>query len=81
MVQAHFTLVAKTASVRNAFSTMGLNFRMVCKSQGDVSRPPHTHGRNRNRIALHVILNDRRNCTRRSWQSLLPTQYGIQNRA
>ena len=32
-----------------------------------ISRRFHIHGTNRNRIALHVMLNGRRNFTRRRW--------------
>ena len=66
MTQEHLTLVARNASARMAF-TMAISFVVRISPElllRDNSRRSHTHGTNRNRIALHVMLNGRRNSIR-----------------
>jgi len=53
-------LVARDISAREAFA-MALRNRELTPRDG--SRRSHIHGSNRNRIALHVMLNGRRNRT------------------
>ena len=62
----YFTLAARNVSVRKAYP-MVMSPRETCSSDLRVdcpgtSRRSHTHGSNRNRIALHVALSGRRNC-------------------
>ena len=64
----HFTLAAKnefackTLAVASSF-LMNLSPGPQVFGGGN-SRRSHTHGSSRNRIALHVMLNGRRNSTR-----------------
>jgi len=70
MAQTYFTLAARSMSVRKV-PMVALNFPGVPPSGpglqfGNMRRSTHSHihGSNRNRIALHVMLNDSRNRTR-----------------
>lgn len=66
--ESYFTLAARQASPSKAFKTIS-RFRTFFDLQlwgrsGNSSRCPQIHGINRNRIALHVMLNGRRNLVR-----------------
>ena len=66
-MQRYFTLVARDVSARMAFTRV-MRFFGKCpeytRPHRDGSMRSHIHGRNRNRIALHVMLNGRRNFAR-----------------
>ena len=67
--QTYLTLVAIDMSACKALSReLSIPLKVVCESRlkgGGIPRHSHIHGSNRNRIAQHVMLNDRRNWTRR----------------
>jgi len=70
--EIYFTLVAGGMSMHKAVA-MALNLRGKRHSEPQLwidsgySSCSHIHDSNRNRIALHVALNDSRNSTRRRW--------------
>ena len=68
MAWMHLTLVARNVFARKIYVMMLSLFRNFSPGPqvhgGGNSRYSHIQGRNRSRIALHVILNGRRNPTR-----------------
>ena len=61
--QKYFTLVATNLSACKAFvMVLRLLTRVSSELRQDNARYSHSHGRNRNLIALHVMLNGRRDC-------------------
>ena len=61
--QKYFTLVATNLSACKAFTIVSRFLAKVFSElHRDNARYSHTHGRNRNLIALHVMLNGRRDC-------------------
>lgn len=57
----YLIVAARDASVCKAFRMV----KFMTWRRRDGSMRSHIHGRNRNRIALHVVLNGSRNCARR----------------
>jgi hypothetical protein len=80
----YFTLMPRYGSARKAL-TMALGPRIEystpVQSPGSTSARSHIHGSNRNRIALHVMLNERRNFTRCRFQYLASVMGCRWNRA
>ena len=62
-------LVARNGPVCKVFQMISVLYDFWRHNVG-ISRCSHTHGKNRNRIALHVMLNRRRICLR-GFQQLL----------
>jgi hypothetical protein len=66
--QRYFTLTPRPRSVRKAptmVSQLPVRPYHLTQSNENASTRSHTHGNNRNRLALDVILNGSRNVTRR----------------
>ena len=68
--QKYFTLLARNLSACGPFkivlSSCTVGFTGPVSSREGTSRRPQTHGNNRNRIVLHVMLNGRINRARSS---------------
>ena len=84
-MRGYLTLAARNASLCKA-STMGMRFhpkflRQSYQETRDGSMKFHIHDSSRNRSALQVMLNGRRNRTRSWWSSLISIQYCSRNRA
>jgi hypothetical protein len=66
--QKYFTLIPRPRSVRKAPTMVshlpGRSYHLA-RSNENASTRSHTHGNNRNRLALDVTLNGSRNVTRR----------------
>ena len=60
-VAARYALACKTSAMMLSFTEL-IPPGFQLSDRGN-SRRSHTHGSNRNRIARHVIVNGRRNCT------------------
>ena len=77
----YFTLVATNLSPCKAYAIVLRFFADVSSElRQDNAMHSHTHGSNRNLIALHVILNGRRDCAFWPWK-LQDLLYGIQKHA